>query len=133
MTRLRSAFLSSKGLLFIFPSLPRFLIISPSGAEYCSQANYKGADPSCVQGWTSRFNFVVGILLIYFDGNPFHLRKRMIRLSVSSTSRELSPQTSGPGPARRCTGARTTGPRTPCPSPPSERPASCSELTMARS
>ena len=39
-----------------------FHIISPSGAEYCSQANYKGADPSCVQGWTSRFNFVVGII-----------------------------------------------------------------------
>lgn len=51
------------GILRIFLSLARFHIISPSGAEYCSQANYKGADPSCFPGWTSRFNFVVDILL----------------------------------------------------------------------
>ena len=126
------------GILLIFQSLLRIHIhiISPSGAEYCSQANYKGADPSCVQGWTSRFNFVVGILFnnIYRSAeNPIYLRKGMTLVSVSSMSRESSPQTSGPGPARRCTGARTTGPRTPCPSPPSERPASCSEPIMARS
>ena len=124
------------GILLIFQSLSRFHIISPSGAEYCSQANYKGADPSCVQGWTSRFNFVVGILfnnMFKSAENPFHLRRGMTRLSVSLMSRESSPQTSGPGHVRRCTGARTTGPRTPCPSPPSERPASCSEPIMARS